>query len=116
MSKLLCSQVIVLSVLTLFAYLLCGERFSLSVFLGGFSYVLPTILAVSIIKILQPYPEMAGVAFLGSVSLKVVFALILMVGVFIAYPQLHFLSFFVGLLAVSHLVFLFFLKVYRYGK
>ena len=116
MNKLFYSQAIVLSILTLLAYWIVGKQSSLSVLLGGLSYALPTALALGVMRILKPYPEMAGIAFIGSASLKIVLALILMVSTFIFYPELHFVSFFVGLLAVSHFVFLFFLKVYRYGR
>lgn len=116
MNKLVYSQVVVLSVLTLLAYLMVGKQTGLSVLLGGLSYTLPTAVALWVVKMLKPYPNMAAIAFISSASLKIVLALILMVSTFIFYPELHFLSFFIGLLAVSHFVFLFFLKVYRYGK
>lgn len=116
MNKLFYGQIIALSICVLLAYGMADKRFMLSVLLGGLSYMLPTMVAICIIKMSKPYPKMAGVAFIGSVGLKIILALILMVSAFIFYPQLHFLSFFVGLLAVSHFVFLFFLKVYRYGR
>lgn len=116
MNKLPASQMVVLAVLVLLAYVLGGENWAISLLLGGLSYVLPTGLAVYLVHCLKPYPQLAGVAFIVSASLKIVLALILMVSTFFIYPNLHFLSFFIGLLAVSHLVFLLFLKVYRHGR
>lgn len=116
MGKLPTNQIIVLAVLVLLAYVFGGENWAISTLLGGLSYVIPTGLAVFLVHQLKPYPQLAGVAFILSASLKIVLALILMVSSFFIYPNLHFLSFFIGLLAVSHLVFLFFLKVYRHGR
>ncbi|SOD65902.1 ATP synthase subunit I [Alysiella filiformis] len=106
----------ILAVLVLLAYLWGGQNWAISLLLGGLSYTLPTLLAVYVVHRLKPYPQLAGVSFMVSAGLKITLALILMVSSFLIYPKMHFLSFFVGLLAVSHLVFLFFLKVYRYGR
>ncbi|MDK4575939.1 ATP synthase subunit I [Kingella kingae] len=109
-------QVITITVLTLFVWLFLGVQTALSMVLGGLSYILPTLIAVLILKFLRPYPVLAGSAFIAAEILKIVLALIFMVSVFCLYPSMQFIPYFIGLLAVSHLVFLFFLKVHRYGK
>lgn len=116
MLKLALTQLTCLMLLALGAYILGGMHWMISVLLGGFSYVIPTVLAMLLMYFLKPYPSLAGVSLIGSTGLKMVLSLILMVASFYLYPNIHFLSFFIGLLAVSHLVFLLFLKVHRYGK
>ncbi|SSY80746.1 ATP synthase subunit I [Alysiella crassa] len=116
MAKLAMTQWILIAVLSVIAYVLGGSRYAISLILGGACYAVPTLLSVLFLKFLKPYPALAGAAFIGSESLKILLSLILLVGSFFVYPNVHFLSFFVGLLVVSHLVFLFFLKVYRYGS
>lgn len=87
-----------------------------SQFLGGFNYLLPTILAASVLKILKPYPHLAGIGFFISVGIKIVSALTTMLLIFFLYKELQFIPYFLGLLISSHLVFLLFLRVHRYGK
>lgn len=107
---------ITITVLTLFTWLFFGVQAALSMVLGGLSYILPTLIAVLILKFLRPYSVLAGSVFIAAEILKIVLALIFMVSVFWLYPSMQFIPYFIGLLAVSHLVFLFFLKVHRYGK
>lgn len=120
MFKLVATQTLTIAILSLVAYLWRGSSLAVSLILGGLSYIIPTLLAVLILKLSQPYPKLAGAAFIGSSGIKTLFAAILLVLCFLLYPEMHsvenFLAFFIGLLAVSHLVFLIFLKVYRYGR
>ncbi|XXQ67956.1 ATP synthase subunit I [Neisseriaceae bacterium B1] len=109
-------QVLTSLLLMLIAGIFFGVQAAYSLGLGAACYVIPTALAVIFLKFLKPYPAMVGMGFIVSEGLKIVLALILLVAVVILYKSLQFLPFFVGLLAVSHLVFLFFLKVHRYGK
>lgn len=59
---------------------------------------------------------MAGIGFIVSEGLKIVLALAIMVLVVLSYQELNFIPYLIGLLSASHFVFLFFLKVHRYGK
>lgn len=96
-----------MAVMALVAYAAFGVHHAVSVVLGSATYAIPTLIAILFLNFLKPYPALAGAAFIGSASLKILLALILMVGTFFVYPNVHFLSFFVGLLMVSHLVFIF---------
>ena len=89
---------------------------SLSLLLGGVCYAVPTLCAAGLMHAAKPYPTLAGAALIGSFGIKTGLAIVLMIAVFWLYPKVYFLPFFIGLLATSHLIFLFFLKVYRYGK
>lgn len=109
-------QVVTTLILMLAVAVLFDVQAAYSLGLGAACYVLPTALAVLFLKVLKPYPALAGVGFMVSEGLKIVLALMLMIAVVLLYKPLQFLPFFMGLLAVSHLVFLFFLKVHRYGK
>ncbi len=116
MAKLAIAQWILIAILSISAYWVGGANYAISLALGGMSYALPTLVSILFLKILKPYPALAGAAFIGSESLKILLSLILLISTFFIYPNVHFLSFFIGLLVVSHLVFLLFLKVYRYGS
>lgn len=120
MFKVVATQIILITVLSLAAYEIYGISSAFSLVLGGFSYILPTYLAALLLKISQPYPNLAGIVFIGSTSLKTILSALLLVLCFILYPPVrsvqNFLAFFIGLLTVSHLVFLIFLKVSHYGR
>lgn len=109
-------QLSVLIILVSVAYLWQGQKSAVSVFLGGLCYIIPTALSLWILEWLKPYPVLAGKAMVFALSIKIVFSLVLLLLCFVFYTPLHFISFFIGLLAVSHLVFLFFLKVSRYDS
>lgn len=109
-------QIITLSVLVMVVWLGFNVQAAYSLFLGGVSYMLPTALSVLILKILRPYPQLAGSALIGVEILKIVLTLIAMLLTFYFYGSLQFIPYFLGLLSVSHLVFLVYLKVHRYGK
>lgn len=109
-------QNITLLLLAAVVWLGWSAQAAFSLLLGGFSYGIPTFIAVLILKFLQPYPVLAGSAFIAAEILKIVLALVLMLLAFWLYSGLQFVPYFIGLLSVSHFVFLFFLKVHRYGK
>lgn len=117
MNKLILLQAAVLAVLSAAAWLVCSDaHIAASLLLGGLSYVVPTAVAVLFLNLLKPYPAFAGAGFIFSEGLKIVLSLVCLVSVFLLYADLRFIPYFIGLLAVSHLVFLLFLKVHRYGK
>lgn len=116
MIALVALQIVVTLFLMLIAAMVSGIHTAYSLGLGALCYILPTALAVLFLKFLKPYPVFAGVGFLLAEGLKIILALMLLIAVVLYYPTLQFLPFFMGFLAVSHLVFLFFLKVHRYGK
>lgn len=109
-------QVLTSLLLMLIAGIFFGIQAAYSLGLGAACYIVPTVAAVLFLRFLKPYPALAGMGFIVSEGLKIVLALILLVAVVVMYKPLQFLPFFVGLLAVSHLVFLLFLKVHHYGK
>lgn len=109
-------QVIAGVVLMLIVGAVYGVQSAYSLGLGAMCYVLPTAVAVLFLKFFKPYSALAGTIFLVSEGLKIILALFLLIAVVVLYKPLQFLPFFAGLLVVSHLVFLFFLKVHRYGN
>lgn len=116
MAKLALMQWLITVVIGMILYGVYGLHYAMSFVVGAMTYAVPTLVSILFLNFLKPYPALVGVAFWGSVGLKILLSLILLVGSFFVYPNLHFLSFFMGLLLVSHLVFLLFLKVYRYGS
>lgn len=116
MIKLVSIQWALLSLFAIFAYLMYGQNHALSALFGGASYAIPTTLSVLFLNLFRNAPAYAGMAFIMAEGLKIVLSLILMITSFVLYPNMHFIPFFVGLLIVSHLVFLSFLKVERYGS
>lgn len=117
MVGLISLQVAALAILLLISLFLgYSSQVLMSQFLGGVSYFFPTLIAVVFLKMLKPYPKFAGIGFIVSAGLKIVLALTIMVAIFLLYEELVFLPYFLGLLISSHLVFLLFLKVHRYGK
>ncbi|EGV36839.1 ATP synthase subunit I [Neisseria weaveri] len=88
-----------------------------SALLGGFAYLIPSLATVLLLKIFKPYPHLAGKVFLLGEGLKVVLSLVFMLVIFYFFHEtLAFIPFLLGLLAVSHLVFLAFLRVKDYGR
>ena len=116
MNAIIKLQLITVMSLAIFCGVFWGVQAAFSLFLGGLVYILPTFLAVLILKFLQPYPTLAGSGFIAAESLKIILAFILMTAIMALYREVRFLPFFLGLLSVSHLVFLYYLKVHRYGK
>lgn len=117
MAGLVFFQIVALSLLLIITISLgYPQKVWFSQLFGGLTYLIPTLLTVSFLKILKPYPRLAGVGFFISVGLKIISALIMMLVIFVLYKELQFLPYFVGLLISSHLVFLLFLRVHRYGK
>lgn len=109
-------QFITIAVLSCMAWMFGGKQIFWSMLLGGFCYIVPTALAVSVLSFLKKQPALAGAGFLIAEGLKTVLALFLMIAVFVFYRDIKFIPFFIGLLSVSHFVFLLFLRVYHHGR
>ena len=117
MKKILLLQLAALVLVALGCFLVAGSSGWWSALAGGLCYWLPSALAVLLLKIFKPYPQMAAKGFLLGESLKVALSLVLMLAVFAVWHEtLAFIPLLLGLFAVSHLVFLAFLRVRHYGK
>ena len=117
MKKILLLQLAVLALVALACFFFSGVNGLWSALAGGLCYFLPSALAVLLLKVFKPYPQMAAKGFLLGESLKVMLSLVLMLVVFAVWHEtLVFIPFLLGLFAVSHLVFLAFLRVQHYGK
>lgn len=117
MVKILLLQLLVLLLVAAVSGVFGGFPSLLSAMAGGLCYFIPSSVTVLILKLLVPYPQFAGYGFLFGEGLRIVLALIMMLVVFAVWHQvLVFIPFLSGLLAVSHVVFLVFWKVQRYGK
>lgn len=109
-------QLAVTLLVSAFCYLVWEGAAGVSLLLGGLSYTVPTLVSVLLLKFFHSRPAFAGAVFLASEILKIILAGFAALAVFYLYGGLREMFFIVGLLLVSHLVFLLFLKVYRYGK
>lgn len=94
-----------------------GVEAAYSALAGGASYLLPSFIMMLVLKFFKPYPKLAGYGFFLGEGLRIVLSMAIMLVVFFMwYQELHFIPFLLGLLVVSHIVFLVFWKVNRYGK
>lgn len=117
MNKIVRAQFAALAVTAVLCALVSGSSGFWSALAGGASYLLPSAVAVLLLKIFRPYPQWAGKIFMLGEGLKVMLALVLMLAVFAVWHEtLKFLPFITGLFVVSHLVFLTLLRVRNYGR
>ena len=117
MNQIVPLQVIVLLIISVVCALFSGLPGFLSALAGGFSYIVPTLVAVLLLKLSKCNPLYHGKAFIIGEVLKVVLSLVMMLAVFAVWHQsLIFFPFLFGLLGVSHLVFLVLLRVKHYGR
>ncbi|MDO5640425.1 MAG: ATP synthase subunit I [Neisseria sp.] len=117
MKRILLLQSAALALAALVSLFFSGINGLWSAVAGGLCYLLPSATAVLLLRIFRPYPQMAAKGFLLGESLKVTLSLVLMLAVFVVWHEtLVFIPFLLGLFAVSHLVFLAFLRVQHYGK
>lgn len=117
MGKILILQAGVLLIVSAILGVVGGIPASLSALAGGLCYLVPSSVTVLVLRLFNPYPKFAGYGFLLGEGLRIVLALVMMLIVFAIWHQtLVFIPFLFGLLAVSHVVFLVFWKVQRYGK
>ncbi|MDK4684155.1 ATP synthase subunit I [Kingella negevensis] len=105
-----------LVVLTAICWALVGFQAAISLALGGVSYAVPSTLSALVLKLSSKQAQYAPLGFVISEGLKVILALILMTAIFVFYKEIRFIPYLLGLLFASHFVFLFFLRVHRYGK
>ncbi|MBF0803095.1 MULTISPECIES: ATP synthase subunit I [Neisseria] len=117
MNQIVYAQLSALAAVAVLCALIGGSGGFWSALAGGLSYLLPSAVAVLLLKIFRLYPQWAGKIFLLGEGLKVMLALVLMLIVFtIWHETLQFLPFIAGLFVVSHLVFLALLRVGNYGR
>ena len=117
MNRIVPLQVIVLLIISVVCALFSGLPGFLSAFAGGFSYILPTLVAVLLLKFSRRNPDLQSSMFIGGEVLKVVLSLVSMLVVFaIWHRSLVFYPFLLAFLGVSHLVFLVLLRVKHYGR
>ena len=117
MNQIVPLQVIVLLIISVVCALFSGLPGFLSALAGGFSYILPTLVAVLLLKFSRRNPNLQSSMFIGGEVLKVVLSLVSMLVVFAIWPRsLVFYPFLLAFLSVSHLVFLVLLRVKHYGR
>lgn len=117
MKQILIFQVIVLLAVSAISALVAGQSGFWSALAGGMTYLIPFSIAVLLLKLVKNNPYLYGRVFIFGEVLKVVLSLVSMLIVFaIWHESLVFFPFFFGLLGVSHLVFLYYLRVKDYGR
>ena len=117
MNQIVPLQVIVLLIISVVCALFSGLPGFLSAFAGGFSYILPTLVAVLLLKFSRRNPDLQSSMFIGGEVLKVVLSLVsMLVGFAIWHRSLVFYPFLLAFLGVRHLVFLVLLRVKHYGR
>ena len=117
MKQILILQVIVLLAVSVLSAIIVGKSGFWSALVGGITYLIPSSIAVLLLKLVKNNPYLQSRMFIFGEVLKVVLSLVLMLIVFaIWHESLVFLPFFFGLLGVSHLVFLYYLRVKDYGR
>ncbi|MBG9167932.1 ATP synthase subunit I [Neisseria meningitidis] len=115
MKQIIILQSAVLSICAAVAFAVWGFAGFLSAVGGGLSYLLPTFVAVLLLKLFRGNPFLQSRMFVFGEILKV--SLLSMLAVFAIWHQsLVFAPFLMGLLGVSHLVFLVLLRVKDYGR
>lgn len=115
MHTILILQIAILSVLGVVMSVFVGVQAVFSLVLGGVSYIVPTLFSVIILR-LASSSNLVGAGFIFSEVLKILLAIILMAVIIFLHPEIKVFPYLLGLLSVSHIVFLFYLKVHRHGK
>lgn len=117
MKRILVWQITVLAVIAGLSLVLAGERGLWSALAGSAVYLLPSAGAVLLLKLFAGNAYLQSRAFVAGEVLKVILSLVLMLIVFVVWHQsLAFIPFLIGLLGVSHFVFLVLLRVKDYGR
>ena len=117
MNQILILQTVVLVLICAASVAWLGMAGFWSAVAGGASYLIPSSIAVLLLKLFKHDPYLQGRAFVFGEVLKVVLSLVFMLVIFAVWHQsLVFFPFFFGLLGVSHLVFLILLRVRHYGR
>ena len=109
MNQILVYQVVVLLIISALSAVFAGLNGFWSSVVGGICYLVPSSIAVLLLKLSKCNPLYHGKVFIIGEVLKVVLSLVMMLAIF--FPFLF------GLLGVSHLVFLLvLLRVKHYGR
>ncbi|WP_416191806.1 ATP synthase subunit I [Neisseria sp. CCUG12390] len=117
MKQILILQVVVLFAVSALSVAVAGKSGFWSALVGGLTYLIPSSIAVLLLKLVKNRPYAQSRVFIFGEVLKVVLSLVLMLVVFAVWHEsLVFFPFFFGLLGVSHLVFLYYLRVKDYGR
>ncbi len=117
MNQILVYQIIVLLIISVLNAVFAGVDGFWSSVAGGVCYLVPSSIAVLLLKFSKRNPLYHGKAFIIGEILKVVLSLVMMLAVFAVWHQsLIFFPFLFGLLSVSHFVFLVLLRVKHYGR
>lgn len=113
MAAVVCLQVLIMLMAAAMFWVFRGEVAALSALMGGFVYVLPTLFAIILLKVISKR-HLAAEAFLPIQAFKIILVLLFMLLVFVFYhEQLDFIPFIIVLILVSQLVFLVSWKVQK---
>lgn len=117
MIKILTIQLAALTFVAVLSGAFGGVAAFESAAVGGMCYFIPTVLMVLVLNFFRRFPLVAAYGFILGEGLKITLALGLMVAFFWFYrDRLVFIPFFLGLLSVSQVFFLLFLKVKSDGR
>jgi ATP synthase protein I len=115
MFKLLGYQMAALIIAMIISYAVGGDGILLSVLLGGMCYFIPSCVASLFLYYTNKDIQYMALGFVLGESLKIILAILMIVGVILVYSTLNWLYFFMGFLAVSHVIFIVFGKLKSYG-
>ena len=117
MTRILLLQAGVLLAISMMSALISGAHGFWSALAGGLTYLIPTLIAVLLLRLFQGNPHVQSRMLIAGEVLKIMLSLVFMLIVFVVWHDtLAFLPFFFGLFGVSHLVFLVLLRVKNYGR
>ncbi len=115
MFKLLGYQIIALAIVLALSVLASGTGIAVSVILGGLCYFIPSCVAAVSLHYTNRHIQYMALGFVLGESLKIILTILMMVGVLLVYTTLNWFYFFIGFLAVSHVIFIVFWKLKSYG-
>ena len=117
MNQIVPLQVIVLLIISVVCALFSGLPGFLSAFAGGFSYILPTLVAVLLLKFSRRNPDLQSSMFIGGEVLKSSAVAGIYVGRFCDMASITgILPILLAFLGVSHLVFFSIVERKHYGR
>lgn len=115
MFKLLGYQITALILVLIGSYFAQSPDVLGSVLWGGLCYLLPSLVASLFLYFTNKKIQYMALGFVLGESLKIILAILMIVGVLLVYSTLNWLYFFIGFLAVSHVIFIVFWKLKSYG-
>ncbi|MBR6026732.1 MAG: ATP synthase subunit I [Neisseriaceae bacterium] len=104
MRKLILAQIFSMIIVCIFMVFL-GFEALFSAFLGGISYLVPTVVSLGIFLVTGKNAVIGTIAFFYAQMCKLLLAVLLMVCSFMFYTSLQWIPFFLGLLATVYSVF-----------